>query len=264
MLAPDGRQALRRPRLAPVRRRRARARAQGHRARRVELPPPLHAPIQRVLLRRAHGAGDALRRRREALGLAGDPARASTSSCPSRRCCPPTRTRAPRSRRAEEWGDEVFQPIARRLLWPALHRRPAALASYSRGREAARCPRRCCAPWRRVVTRVELRLNNADDGAVRADLRALPGHLDRVDGWIADGVLGGEPPNAADLQIAPTVRLLMTIGDVRPLIEGRPAARARPRALRRRRRARCPPGAYPRRLAARAGRRGRAACPSGA
>ena len=59
---------------------------------------------------------------------------------------------------------------------------------------------------------------------MRADLRALPGHLDRVDGWIADGVLGGEPPNRADLQIAPTVRLLMTIGDVRPLIDGRPAA----------------------------------------
>jgi glutathione S-transferase len=31
--------------------------------------------------------------------------------------------------RAEEWGDEVWQPIARRLLWPALARSPHALGS---------------------------------------------------------------------------------------------------------------------------------------
>ena len=39
----------------------------------------------------------------------------------------------------------------------------------------------------------------------------------------ADGVLGGETPNAADLQIAPTSRLMLTIGDVRPFFAGRPA-----------------------------------------
>ena len=42
---------------------------------------------------------------------------------------------------------------------------------------------------------------------------------------IAEGLLGGEHPNPADLQIGSTIRLLMSIGDVRPLIEGRPAAR---------------------------------------
>ena len=31
-------------------------------------------------------------------------------------------------------------------------------------------------------------------------------------------------PNAADLQIGSTIRLLLTIGDVRPLIDARPAA----------------------------------------
>ena len=43
---------------------------------------------------------------------------------------------------------------------------------------------------------------------MRADLAALPGLLDQVDAYIADGVLGGDQPNAADLQIAPTIRLL--------------------------------------------------------
>ncbi len=36
---------------------------------------------------------------------------------------------------------------------------------------------------------------------VRADLAALPAMLQRIDDWIADGVLGGDEPNAADYQI---------------------------------------------------------------
>jgi glutathione S-transferase len=58
---------------------------------------------------------------------------------------------------------------------------------------------------------------------VRADLAELPLLLDRVDQYLADGVLGGDQPNAADLQIAPTLRLLWALEDVRPLIAGRPA-----------------------------------------
>jgi glutathione S-transferase len=58
---------------------------------------------------------------------------------------------------------------------------------------------------------------------VRADLRSLPRHLDRIDGWLRDGVLGGETVNAADLQIAPSSRLMLTLGDVRPYFAGRPA-----------------------------------------
>ena len=70
-------------------------------------------------------------------------------------------------------------------------------------------------------------MNGATDDAVRADLRALPGHLDRIDAWLADGTLGTDPeaPNAADLQIGATSRLLLTIGDVLPSFDGR-AARA--------------------------------------
>jgi len=40
---------------------------------------------------------------------------------------------------------------------------------------------------------------------------------------VAAGVLGGKSPNAADLQIGASVRLLATIGDVRPLLAGRPS-----------------------------------------
>jgi glutathione S-transferase len=124
--------------------------------------------------------------------------------------------------RAEEWGDEVWQPTARRLVWRTLTLRPQAMKSY---REGSRFPLptvavRALAP---AVNAVERRLNGAEEGAVRADLRALPGHLDRIDGWLADGVLGSATVNAADLQIASTSRLMLTLGDVRPFFARRPA-----------------------------------------
>jgi glutathione S-transferase len=33
-------------------------------------------------------------------------------------------------------------------------------------------------------------------------------------------VIGGEQPNAADLQIGATLRMLLNLGDLRPLLEG--------------------------------------------
>jgi len=48
-------------------------------------------------------------------------------------------------------------------------------------------------------------------------------HLGRIDGWIANRTLGGGEPNAADLQIGASLRLLLTIEDVRPLVDARPA-----------------------------------------
>jgi glutathione S-transferase len=189
----------------------------------VELPPPLHAPIQQVLFGARTVPGVRFDGGEKLSG-----SRAILARLDELEPDPPLLPADPQARaevlRAEEWGDEVLQPIARRLLWPALNRRPDALASYSEGSKLpAPAPLlRLMAP---LATRAEMRLNKATEGAVRADLRALPGHLDRVDGWIASGVLGAQPPNRADLQIAPTVRLLMTIGDVRPLIAGRAAAR---------------------------------------
>ena len=54
------------------------------------------------------------------------------------------------------------------------------------------------------------------------DLEGLPAKLDYVDQLVADGVIGGESPNAADLQIASTLRVFLIIGDLRPLMAGRP------------------------------------------
>jgi glutathione S-transferase len=124
--------------------------------------------------------------------------------------------------RAEEWGDEVLQPLARRLLWASIRREPAALSSFAAG-AGLRLPALAIRAVAPAVARVESAINDVDDGTVRADLRALPGHLDRVDDWIGRGVLAGDGPNAADLQIAASTRLLAAIGDVAPFLAGRPA-----------------------------------------
>jgi glutathione S-transferase len=80
------------------------------------------------------------------------------------------------------------------------------------------------APAAPLVARLMALQNGAREQAVRADLAALGAQLQRIDGWIADGLLGGEQPNAADLQIGSTVRLLRTVADVRPMIDAHPAA----------------------------------------
>jgi glutathione S-transferase len=125
---------------------------------------------------------------------------------------------------AERWGDEVLQSIPRRVIDVAFLRRPAAMESYA-GDAKLPLPTSLMRPALPLTARLMAGKNKARDETARADLAALPAHLDRIDGWIADGLLGGEQPNAADLQIGSTIRLLMSIGDVRPLIAARPAAR---------------------------------------
>jgi len=124
--------------------------------------------------------------------------------------------------RAEAWGDETLQPAARRVLWNALRRDRSPLASYAQGARLG-VPIGLAVKTGQPLVALSARLNQATDENVRADLAALPGMLQRVDDWIAEGVLGGEQPNAADLQIAASLRLLMTLRDLREPIVARPA-----------------------------------------
>ena len=74
------------------------------------------------------------------------------------------------------------------------------------------------------IVHLAARTNEATDENVRADLAALGGLLQRVDDLIAAGTINGDELNAADFQIAPSIKLAMTMQDLRPLIESRPAA----------------------------------------
>lgn len=122
---------------------------------------------------------------------------------------------------AETWADGNFQDVGRRLIWAHLMRSPKAMASFSTG-DSVPLPKFMQDIAAKPVATIQAKLNKADDDRVRKDLEELPAMLDKIDGYIADGVIGGETPNAADLQIAATLNIWMSMEDLRAVIEPRP------------------------------------------
>lgn len=122
---------------------------------------------------------------------------------------------------AERWGERELQPIPRRLFRWALARDAELRRKLV---EASGIPMpglagRALGP----IAGWFARASGADDVAIRGDMERLPALLDRVDGWIAAGVIGWETPNAADHQIATTVRVLLAFEDLRLALADRPA-----------------------------------------
>jgi glutathione S-transferase len=187
----------------------------------VELPPAFHVPVQWWRFRRTTVPGLVLGNGEKIIG-----SRAIVHRLDELVPDPPLLPADPAQRarvvEAERWGDEVFQPVVRRLFWVAIGARPDAAASYL---ERSRLP--IPGPVRRRITpaigRAARRRSKATIARAHDDLTALPAQLDQIDAWIADGTLGGAQPNAADLQIAPSVRLLGTFADIWPQLQGRPA-----------------------------------------
>jgi glutathione S-transferase len=125
---------------------------------------------------------------------------------------------------AERFGDEELQQSIREIfLWSA-RKDPSGLIGYL-GAPITRMPRRVAAVTVGPIIALDARSRGATDDNVRRAVAGFPRMLERIDDWIAEGVLGGESPNAADLQIAPSLRLAMSLDDLRPVIEGRPAGR---------------------------------------
>ena len=239
----------------PARPSSARCELKGIAYRRVELPPLVHAADPARALRRAHRARrSSFDDGEKVVGLARDHARARRAGARAAAAARPTRPRARRSRRPSAGATRSCSRVARRLLWPALPAPPARDGRPTRRAEPAGFPTPVAAARSRPSSRaVERRLNDATDDAVRADLRALPGHLDRdrrLDR--RRDALGGErrptPPtcrSAPTLAAAADARRRAAGFDARPRPPARPDSRLGPPARSRRRggqrpRARCP------------------------
>jgi glutathione S-transferase len=123
---------------------------------------------------------------------------------------------------AERWANETLQMAARRIPGAGFVRDPA---TYSRAaadgrlgyllykRELTR---------RLIVPRILRGIFATGPAKEREILAELPAMLDRIDAWIADGILGGAQLNAADFMVAPSLALILYRSDVLPLFEGRP------------------------------------------
>jgi glutathione S-transferase len=122
---------------------------------------------------------------------------------------------------AERFGDEELQHPIRQILWWGIKRDKNVLRSYSEGAKLG-VPIGLAIKTGGPLVALSARFNEATDDKTRAALAALPDLLDRVDAYIAAGTIGNEQPNAADLQIATSIGLALTLDDLKPVIEPRP------------------------------------------
>jgi glutathione S-transferase len=123
-------------------------------------------------------------------------------------------------REAERWGDAELQDLGRRLPWGALHFRPEAMGTFGGGEPLD--PAGTDFAIRYVDASWKYHRISAE--RLAEDLAGLPAKLDHIDQLAGDGIIGGDQANAADLQIGATLRVLLTLGDVAPLIETGPGA----------------------------------------
>lgn len=122
---------------------------------------------------------------------------------------------------AERWGEAELQMVPRRLFrWTFAH------DNDSRARLARDLglPLPGLVGWLNMpVARTMAARVDADAAHAEAVLRTLPATLDHVDRLIADGVIGDpDAPNAADFQIAPSIRALAGFAELQSLLAGRP------------------------------------------
>ncbi len=123
---------------------------------------------------------------------------------------------------AERWGNDILQPPLRQILWWTFKADRGSMESYADGAKLG-IPVSLAMKTAAPIVALSVRFNEADDEHVRRSLAEMPAMLQKVDDLIAAGTLGGSELNAADFQIATTLRLAMTLDDLRPAIEQRPA-----------------------------------------
>jgi len=127
---------------------------------------------------------------------------------------------------AERFGHDELQALARRVFrWAGMRDNAvrAWMAAYVVGLPAPRLAGLAFAPVMVFFGRV---VSKASGAQVRRDLARLPELLDRADALLAQGTIGGAEPNAADLQILTSLRLLIAHEDLRPIVAPRPSGQA--------------------------------------
>lgn len=128
--------------------------------------------------------------------------------------------------RAERFGHDELQPLARRVFrWAGIRDEAIRewMARYVVGVPQAALVGQAFKPVMIVFGRY---VSKASDARVREDLARLPVLLDHADAYLGEGAIGGAAPNAADLQILSSIRLLLAHEDLRPAIAHHPCADA--------------------------------------
>jgi len=124
---------------------------------------------------------------------------------------------------AEEWADEVFQNIPRRLM-----RRLGARSVEFRREVAHDSPLPFPDAQARITWPVAVllaRVAGASEEHIEADMRAFPETMDEVDALLTGGVARADPPDALALQLIVTTKSLWRFAELRPILDGRPSTK---------------------------------------
>jgi len=119
---------------------------------------------------------------------------------------------------AERWGDEYLQDVPRFVL---------RLGGVRDRRLREAIARAEGIPMPRLNARLGKfsawdlgRRRGVDEESVRQILDEMPQTTAKIDGFFDDGVIGGAEPNAADFQIAGSVRLILAIEGLNRAFDG--------------------------------------------
>jgi glutathione S-transferase len=123
----------------------------------------------------------------------------------------------------EDWANETLQMAARRIPGAAVVRDPAEFSRLAGDGRLGYLLYKRELTRRLIVPRILHGVFAAGPRKEREILAELPPMLDRIDAWIADGVLGGPQLNVADFMVVPSLALILYRPDVLPMFEGRPA-----------------------------------------
>jgi len=125
---------------------------------------------------------------------------------------------------AEAWADSVLQDGVRQIARYAIGQDKESMATFLNA-PLLGIPTNLVRASVPVLYPVVSRQMRPKKGTAEACLAALPAQLDRVDALLEEGVIGGSRPNAADFQVAPSVRLMLNFDQLREHVEARPAGR---------------------------------------
>lgn len=124
-------------------------------------------------------------------------------------------------REAERWGDEELQDLGRCLPWGAMYFRPESMGTFAGGEPLDPAG----TDFAIKFVRATWRYHGITAARLHDDLAGLPAKIAHIEQLAQDGTLDGEQPNAADLQIAATIRVLLPLGDLAALLQGSAAER---------------------------------------
>ncbi len=124
-------------------------------------------------------------------------------------------------RAAELWADGHLQDLGRRLPWGALYFRPEAMGTFGGGGPLDPAG----TDFAMKFIRSTWKYHGISCELLAEDLGAFPAMVAQIDEFATQGLVDGEEPTAADLQIAATIRVLLTVGDLHAALEGTTAER---------------------------------------